>query len=900
MGDDGHLETLAGSGVGSGEASPLSGLPVASWDRYELLRELGHGGMGMVFEARDRKLGRVVALKFIRGSDPRGTMRLLQEARAQARVDHPNVCKIFEIGEVDGRAYIAMQLIDGKPLAEVGARASLHEKVMIVRDVALALHEAHTLGVLHRDIKPANILVEIDGDGRLHPVVVDFGLARHESEEHGLTQSGAVMGTPAYMPPEQARGAQGALDRRSDVYGLGATLYELLGGAPPFGGTPGMIMLAVLNHEPRPLRAFAPSVPVDLETIAAKCLAKEPGQRYDSARALAEDLDRYVRGEPILGRKASLSQRLWRRARRHRALVATAALSLVALGVVGGLAVNARLQARRNERLSQDVKEVEWFLRTARLAPVHDLTPELEVVRRRIALAAERTGESALASYAVGRGHLALEEYPEARRHLEAALAGGVDTPDLHLALGVVLAELHAAALLEVLRAGGPSAAQRTSELEAELFVPAMASFERAHGAILASSTYLDALIAFHRKDYATAIGSARKAHAEAPWLYEALLIEGESHLRLAGPRAMAHNPAADGDLDAAARAFEAAMEYARSDFRPYIGRAEVTIHRSYIAVESGAAFTDSFERAEDWCRQAAIIVPTSAGPRTKLARLRLYWARYLHARGQDPEPVARVAVETARVAVSLDDREFHAHMYLAQLQAERAAWLVAKNAAATEVIDDAIVEFKRAAEIDPHNWNAPLGLAAVHLQRAKTLVAEGADPDPAFREAAELLAAVLRVTSGQEVHRLRLELYEAWATSLADRGRSPEPLALAAADAFASCVRETGAASACHEGAAGYRVALVAYKIDAGVDVARDLDELDGLLAKVAAPRLYTRRVAARAALLRVRVALRDGADPAPARASLAHAVAACAEDDVCAGIGANERSRQAQSSSP
>jgi serine/threonine-protein kinase len=302
---------------GDGDAGPR----LADWDRYEVGRELGRGGMGVVHQARDRRLGRIVALKFIRGADPRATLRLLQEARAQARVDHPGICKIFEVGEVQGRAYIAMQLVDGIPLGEAASRASLHDKVQIVRDLGLALHAAHTLGVLHRDLKPANVLVEIADDGSFHPVLMDFGLARHESEGPGLTEAGVPMGTPAYMSPEQARGDHGRLDRRSDVYGLGATLYELLGGAPPFAPGPSVkVLLQVVHDEPPPLRARVPSLPADLETVAAKCLAKEPGRRYDSARALADDLDRHLRGEPILGRRETLASRLWRRARRNPAI----------------------------------------------------------------------------------------------------------------------------------------------------------------------------------------------------------------------------------------------------------------------------------------------------------------------------------------------------------------------------------------------------------------------------------------------------------------------------------------------------------------------------------------------------------------------------------------------------
>ncbi|MCA9694622.1 MAG: protein kinase, partial [Myxococcales bacterium] len=254
-----------------------------------------------------------------------------------------------------------------------------------------------------------------------------------------LTETGALLGTPAYMSPEQARGARG-IDRRADVYSLGATLYELLAGAPPFvGDEPVQILLAVLHDPPTPLRARVPDVPADLDTIVAKCLHKEPGQRYDSARGLAEDLDRYIRGEPILGRREGLTPRLRRLLRRHRGLVVTAALALLGVSVAGGMALQTWLEARRqraeltaqaelSRELGQDIKEMEWFLRVAYLLPLHDVTGERAAVEERMRDLAAR-GPAPLVDYALGRGHLALGDDAAARDHLARARDGGLDLP---------------------------------------------------------------------------------------------------------------------------------------------------------------------------------------------------------------------------------------------------------------------------------------------------------------------------------------------------------------------------------------------------------------------------------------------------------------------------------------
>jgi len=245
-----------------------------------------------------------VAIKFMRGDDHQLARRIVAEARAQARVNHDRVCKVYEVGEVRGRVYIAMQYINGRSLAELGGELTLEEKAIAVREAALGMAEAHRVGLIHRDLKPSNIMVERAPDGELRPYVMDFGVARDWTG--GATLTGTVVGTPSFMAPEQARGEGSELDRRADVYSLGATLYALLTGQPPLvGGNPLVVLLRVCNDEPARPRAIKPDVPADLEAIAMKCLEKERAARYDSARALADDLARFLAGEPVAARASS-------------------------------------------------------------------------------------------------------------------------------------------------------------------------------------------------------------------------------------------------------------------------------------------------------------------------------------------------------------------------------------------------------------------------------------------------------------------------------------------------------------------------------------------------------------------------------------------------------------------
>ncbi len=347
--------------------APHSGSRLRYFGDYELLEEIACGGMGVVWRARQISLNRLVAVKMIRAGLLAGdteVRRFHAEAEASASLDHPNIVPLYEVGEHAGQQYFSMKLITGLSLAagmQAGCRSKAHcpdhrsgaafvpgrlrccaSAVRLLAKVSRAVHHAHQRGILHRDLKPGNILVDAQGE----PHVTDFGLAKVLTEANPLatlnpqlTLSGAVLGTPSYMAPEQAAGKTHTLTTAADIYSLGAILYEMLAGQPPFkAATPLETLRLVTEQEPARPKSLNAFVDPDLETICLKCLEKDPQHRYGSAQGLAEDLDRWLRYEPILARRSTALERVMKWTQRHPARAATvAAFHLVLLLGAGGV-----------------------------------------------------------------------------------------------------------------------------------------------------------------------------------------------------------------------------------------------------------------------------------------------------------------------------------------------------------------------------------------------------------------------------------------------------------------------------------------------------------------------------------------------------------------------------------
>ncbi len=721
-------------------ASPRRAAPPENVGRYKLGVLLGSGGMADVYRAVDPTLNRAVALKFLRAIDDDQMERFLREARAQAQVEHPNICKVYEAGDADGHPYIAMQCIEGMTLAQAMPRMSLDAKIAAIADVAEALHVAHRSGLVHRDLKPSNIMLEERPDGRVHPYVMDFGLAR-DQKSADLTTVGIVMGTPSYMAPEQARGDRQRVDRRTDIWALGVTLYELLTGSMPFEGESGVaLLLNIVQQETPPPRTVNPAIPADLETVILKCLEKDPQRRYDSARALAEDLRRYLDGEPVAARRSSYFYKWVTRARRHPTIAAI--LGVAALAVLGSMTIalvlawRSAAMAGAAQRFGQEVERIEAMARYSRMLPLHDIDRERKMIRGRLAsidVQSRALGRSAIGpgEYAIGRGHLALEEYEASRRHLDAAWRSGYRAPQVAYALGRALGELYEHELNDADRIANKEARERRRrKLERDYRDPALEWLRRSSGHGGGDSpSYAEALIAFYEKRYDVALNRARAAFAEVPWLYEAKKLEGDVLLAKGVSDSNAgHYDEAVRRFASAGDAYSLAASMAPSDSSVLLGDAERWARTMKVEIDRGGDPREPYQRGIAAAERASLADPAGEESYRTRAMFELRFGEWQVQHGEQPDAAFGRGIDFASHAIALQHDNPKACSILGLAYFDKARWAVTHGLDPFGFYEQSIRNHRRAVELSPRDPVLLLNLANALRRNAEALHNRGTD----------------------------------------------------------------------------------------------------------------------------------------------------------------------------
>lgn len=717
--------------VRSGHSVPLS-----LQQRYQCVEHIGAGGMGVVYRAHDPRLGRDVALKLLKESDAVARSRFLIEARAQARVEHDNICRVYEVGETDNEPFIVMQLIDGKPLSEVKHDMTLRERLELMRTVAFAVHAAHERGLVHRDLKPGNILVEKRALGSFRPYVVDFGLARHFAQDAVHTPY-ASLGTPAYMAPEAASKQQGhSIDQRIDVYSLGATLYDVIAGRPPYVDDSPWNIVKRLEHEnPPTIGDVAKGIPADLQAIVMKCLERDPNRRYSSAKALGDDLQRYLDDEPLEARRAGRTYVLRKKLRKHARAIMLG-IGLVALSATGiGIRIREQRSGKVPPELAQEigrsVAEMELYMRTAHQMPAHDIERERAVVRGRIKELEKRVPEGkaandAMVLYALGRAHLALGDSVLACEYLERAKFGGYVSPELNYALSRAQLQTHRLLTTRARSYGtDPKRIEaEIAELDAKYLKPALERLHAAEPATIEAPLYALALMAKAENRFEDAAEKAHQAFEQAPLLYEAKVIEGEALGEIATRHW--HSGKADwwksmsAGMKVALDALGAAENIARSDpsvLQAICGARTRIMYAAYSTRK--VAILPYYEAAREVCNRLVVVDPSSPESHTSRATMHAHYA-YALARLDEPEtdplPIAEEAIRMGEEAKRLSHGALPAYQALGNALLARARALVDRGRRATDALKAAEQHFEEGRSIFRYEESLRSGLMTVHL----------------------------------------------------------------------------------------------------------------------------------------------------------------------------------------
>jgi serine/threonine-protein kinase len=723
------------------ELSPLEEVPseLAQWDRYQVLERLGSGGMAAVYKAWDPRLQRLLAIKIISARDELTVRRFLREAEAQARVAHDNVLDIYETGAVGQCYYIAMQYVNGPTLLGIREETTVEHKVRLMVEITEGLHAAHRQGLVHRDIKPTNILIERSAEG-LKPYLLDFGLAA-ELGAPSLTKTGVVLGTPRYMAPERITSGTSALDRRSDIYSLGATFYELIAGVVPFAGSSALgVLVDVVERDLAPLRSIQPALAPELDAIVMKCLEKEPSHRYPSARSLADDLQRYLDGEPVLARPAGTLARLAKRARKYpRLTIAFAVMLILTLVLTGWGAYGYWRSSRQSElaqRLGQDVRDLDWLFRVAQMSPLHPIESHKLSVRRRMT-ALERTMDD-VGSLAFGPGHdalghasLTLRENHAALGHLEQAWRSGYRTADTASALGLAHAEIFREELAKAQRIEvAREREDRIKALQVAHRDPALRFLAEGRSSSLMPTRYDEALIASLEGDVRAAIEKGEQAAREVPWLFEARLLQ--AHLELDEGVRLYLNGNAE---KAVARAMEADRYYAlaervaESSVDVHLGRCAVSgllLHMGVHGIATDVA--TAHRQAEQSCSRALVVEPHNAEGHRLYSDAMRAWGNFAIIQNSDPGNAHERSVEFAERAMHLSGGELETVLSMADAFMDL-SWRESKrNSDPRPTIDRAIATYEKALDIDRRNLTVANNMGQALVLRSRYEIAHDLD----------------------------------------------------------------------------------------------------------------------------------------------------------------------------
>ena len=675
---------------------------------------IGEGATGEVMKAWSDDLDCHVAIKYLKRNDPDWISRLRREAAAIARIHHPAVPKIHAIDiDPNGRSYLVMDYINGRPLNEIAEDLSLEQRVWLMQEIADAIQAAHSEGLIHRDIKPANILIEQTAAGALKPWVVDFGLV-HDDQATKLTMTGAIMGTPNFMSPEQAAG-NAQIDRRSDVYSLGATLYYLLTLQKPFpGDSTSEILSKVLRGDLKPPHLISRKVPRALSAICLHAMEYDVKHRFASARMFAQALEHYLKGETHEAATLDISYH-WRRIWRLRKpwIVGGGVAVLLALISVSALwwqQLRAEQAADQIQRFATLVEQRNQTFRLAQLTPNVDIAPIRITLRQayeqeEVSLSAFPESARPAAEAALGRGYRSLGLNEKALQLLESAYAQGFRQGPALFALAMARTHAYQQELQKIALTQDTALRQeQTLQAIRQWRDPAIAALKAAQQAGISEVEFGNALIALLEERFDDVAQPANQALAQTPWWFESHIVMGDSFAEQARQAVMSgHADAAEAHYQQAIAAYSDAIDIAPSSFQGLAKRCSMSAGLVHVVATINRRDPASLtNQAMQYCTQARQSDGSAYRPLAYQSQILQDWGIYRYIHGEDPDREFARAQELAELAMRKQANDPEVLFRTAVLLRRRAFIAVGSGSNPTALVERGIEILEELVGIDP------------------------------------------------------------------------------------------------------------------------------------------------------------------------------------------------------